>query len=120
MKDKSWRFDPDDVIGRRELQLMNADGSESEVIVEIGRPRRFEDADEGQEDCYAPYRISGGGICVELYAGGVDAVQALQLVMRIVGSDLEALGSSHEDRLTWLQEPAHLGFPACKSTDESR
>jgi hypothetical protein len=71
--DRVNSFNPDDVIARRQLCLVGSDGSESEVIVSIGRPQPFEDL----KDYWVPYKISGGGIDKEFYAGGVDAIQAL-------------------------------------------
>jgi len=45
--------------------------------------------------------------------------QTLQLVMRMVGSELEALGRSLGGRLMWLEDPAHFGFPALGAATES-
>src|SRR5690348_10271957 len=106
--DRVNRFNPDDVIARRELCLVEPDGSESEVIVSIGRPQPFEDF----KDYWVPYKISGGGIDKEFYAGGVDAIQALQLAMVGLGAELYALGRTMGGRLKWNVEEAFLGFPS--------
>lgn len=71
------------------------------VTVEIGAPRKT----RGQDDCFCPYRILGSGDATVRAAYGVDAVQALQLVMRAIGAALAKLPD-----LRWL-DGEDLGFP---------
>jgi hypothetical protein len=106
--DRVNRFNPDDVIACRNLCLVGPDGSESEVVVSIGRPQPFEDS----KDYWVPYKISGGGIEKEFYAGGIDAIQALQLVMVSLGAELKALSRTLGGRLKWNVDEAFLGFPS--------
>jgi hypothetical protein len=49
-----------------------------EVVVTIGKPQPFEDG----EDYFCPYSIEHAGQKKVSYAGGMDAVQALQLTMK--------------------------------------
>jgi hypothetical protein len=87
------------VIAARRLE--SATEPDVAVILEIGKPRKS----RGRDDYFCPYRIRGSSDEVVRAAYGVDAVQALQLVMHAVGStlarrrDLRFLGN--ED----------LGFP---------
>lgn len=84
--------------------LTQRDGSS--LVIELGAPREFED----QSGWYCPYRIGGAGTKVK-FAGGVDAVQAIQMVMVMVGSDLEKINKLAGRGLTW-QGGQELGFPS--------
>jgi hypothetical protein len=93
-----------DVIAIRKLHLQG--GSSSEVAVLIGRPQRFPDSD----DYYCPYRITGVGEQSIHYAGGVDAVQALEEVIRVLPAELAGLLRNHPD-LRWEDAPVgDFGF----------
>jgi hypothetical protein len=63
-------------IAERKL-IMGSD----EVVVTIGKPRPFDD----DEDYFCPYSIEHAGQKKVSYAGGMDAVQALQLAMKKIG-----------------------------------
>ena len=83
-------------------RLLGRDGARGqEVIVEVGAPRMT----PGREEAYCPYRILGLGDEVVRAAYGVDAVQALQLVMHDLGS---ALARHRELR---FHGNSDLGFP---------
>ena len=79
-----------------------------EIFVTIGRPRPFED----KEDYYCPYSIEYAGKKKTRYAGGVDAIQALQLVFKRIGADLFQLAEQSGVSITWLEDtPGFTGFP---------
>ncbi|MGI9487411.1 MAG: DUF6968 family protein [Geminicoccaceae bacterium] len=91
-------------IARRSLLL-----GKDIVLVTIGKPRSF-DPNE-LEGNYCPYSIDFRGRRKWRYAGGVDVVQALQLVMDVISSDLEAIGMKNEGVITWEGLPKGTGFP---------
>jgi hypothetical protein len=76
---------------------------EEKVTVLIGKPEKFPDED----DYFCPYQIVGVGSERVRHAAGVDAVQALQLAMQMIGADLSA--SKQSGKLTWLGDD-ELGF----------
>lgn len=82
-----------DVIAERELQRPGE--KSAPVVVRIGRP-----VPDPEIDWTCSYQIRGIGDERVRTAHGIDAVQALQLCLRMVGADLGALRRSH--RLTWL------------------
>ena len=92
----------DEQIADRTLKM----GTEN-VVVTIGKPRPFDD----NEDFYCPYSIEYAGKKKVSYAGGMDAIQALQLTMKKIGTDLSCLASAHGVLITWLADtPGDTGF----------
>ena len=90
-------------IAVRKLEMGTED-----VIVVIGRPQPFDD----EQDFYCPYSIEWGGQKKLSYAAGMDAVQALQLAMKKIGSDLAHLSKSRGTSIAWLSDtPNDTGFP---------
>lgn len=91
-----------DVIAER--QLVGKKGEQTFAItVKIGRPVPHP---EGDWEC--PYAISGLPNPTSIRVGGVDAVQALSLVLRMIGADLRF---RYKDiHLQWLGMD-DLGFP---------
>lgn len=83
------------------------------VTVVIGKPEKFPDA----EDYYCPYQIVGLGNERVRYAGGVDAVQAMLLALKMIGTDLCTSPEAQAKQLTWQggQSPGDLGFPVPES-----
>lgn len=82
---------PDDigeVIAERKLLMTTADGQVTTVTVRLGRPLPFPD-DTGY---YATFQVTGAGSEKVKYAGGIDAIQALQLAFKMVDAYLDALG----------------------------
>jgi hypothetical protein len=71
------------------------------VTVEIGMPRRA----RGHDDYLCPYRVKGIGDEVVRASYGVDAVQALELVMYAIGSTL-----AKHAHLRWFGDK-NLGLP---------
>lgn len=78
------------------------------VTVTIGKPALFEDGG----DFYCPYAIDFLGKRKISYAGGIDAVQALQLTLKKIGVDLTHLTTPSNEPVTWLEDtPGETGFP---------
>ncbi len=91
------------VIAIREL---NREGMK--VIVKIGKPQRMPD----HSSYFCAYQILGIGHDRLRRAAGIDAVQALQLVLQKIGIDLYALNKANGGALNWeAGEHGDLGFP---------
>jgi hypothetical protein len=90
------------VIATRELSL----SAGKPVTVLIGKPEKFCDSD----DYYCPYQILGFGNQRVRYAGGSDAVQALELTLKKIGADLYTSREAQAGKLSWHGEK-NLGFP---------
>src|SRR5262249_55842003 len=99
-----------DVIATRDLVVREPNGSLRTLTVRIGRPQMFS---EPPDDYFVPYQIMGAGSEKVQYGAGVDAVQALQLVMKMIGADLEALNRDYAEAIRWEagQSPGDFGFP---------
>ena len=92
------------VIATRELDLADV----KKVTVTIGRPETFSDG----INFYCPYQITGIGNKRVRYAGGIDAAQALQLALKMIGADLYTSREAKARALTWEGgENGDLGFP---------
>lgn len=79
-----------------------------EVVVQIGKPVPFPES----TDYFTPYQIQKFGIGRIKYAGGIDAIQSLQLAMKMIGFELADINISLEERLIWEgDENGDLGFP---------
>lgn len=78
------------------------------VTVFIGKPESFPDGN----DYYCPYQITGIKRDRVRYAAGIDAVQALGLVFRMIGADLYTSDEARAGTLIWeAGENGDLGFP---------
>ncbi|HKZ81150.1 MAG TPA: hypothetical protein VJ124_22960 [Pyrinomonadaceae bacterium] len=96
------------VIAVREFSLRDEGGKVTPVSVILGMPQQFPDS----SDYYAPYQITGVGSEKIRYAGGIDAFQALQGAMTLIGADLFALNEKCNHCLAWIgDELGDLGFP---------
>jgi hypothetical protein len=93
------------VVARRELLL----SGRKKVTVEIGKPRKF----RGSPDYFCPFRIRGIGDDFLSRTGGIDAIQALELVMTHIGSLLYYSEEAKAGKLTWDagRVDGDLGFP---------
>jgi hypothetical protein len=90
-------------IATRELQVNG-----KKVTVVIGRPEKFPDG----QDYFCPYQILGMGDEKVSYAGGVDAVQSLQLALKKIGTDLYTSTEYRTKQLCWDgSDSGELGFP---------
>ena len=100
-----------EVIATRQLKLYGE--PEKDVVVKIGKPEQSEHHDY----CC---RIQVTGVGNERVHGiyGVDSVQAIELAMRFLGSELQRLNTQHEGRLRWGDAPkGWFGFPIDKKLD---
>src|SRR4030081_2369044 len=92
------------VIATRELSISVG----TTVTVLIGKPEKFPDS----EDYYCPYQILGLGNQRVRYAGGIDAVQALELALKMIGTDLYTSKEVQAGELSWPGgKKGDLGFP---------
>lgn len=92
------------VIAERTLDL----APRSKVVVRIGKPRKF----RGDGNYFCLYEILWPGKRRISYCGGVDAIQALELAMSMIATDLYT--SPVAAKLTWLGR-RDLGFPILKA-----
>ena len=81
------------VVATRELRLAGGKA----VTVAVGKPEKFPDS----EDYYCPYQILGLGNERIRRAGGIDAVQALELALKMIGTDLCTSKEAQAGELSW-------------------
>ena len=94
-----------EVIATRQLCLM--DESNREISVKIGKPQLSE-----HNDYFCPIQVTGIGEERVHGVYGVDSVQALELAMRYLGSELQRLNTQHQGRIRWGDAPkGWFGFP---------
>ena len=86
-----------DVIAMRELSLVEGDAVPKTVLVKLGKPRQFPDA----SSYYVPFQITGIGSEKVRRAGGVDAIQAIQLAMKMIGATLDKLNQDVGGSIRW-------------------
>ena len=82
------------IIARRSLQTKG--GREVQIIV--GRPEHFPD----EEDFYCPFSVNGLGDDRVRYAGGVDALQALILALKMLSVYVMTLEDVKQGDVQWL------------------
>lgn len=82
------------IIAQRSLQTK--DGCEVQII--IGRPEHFPD----EEDFYCPFAVMGLGDDRIRYAGGVDALQALILALKMLSVYVMTLEDVKRGDVQWL------------------
>ena len=87
------------IIAERRLRVTGQ--PELDVRVRIGMPQPFSN---DSRNYYCPYQISGLGNKKVKYAGGVDALQALELAICILPAELNVL-RRHCPALGWLDAP---------------
>ena len=99
----------DDIIAVRRLRLLGE--PDREIVLKLGRPQLSPDSLE-YEEYYCPYQIAGAGDERVRYAAGVDAFQALQLALTLIGPALSRLKGELDGRLQWDYDDAGgFGFP---------
>ena len=98
-------YDLGEPIAERRLTIQAAAPGADSIVVRIGKPQRFPE----DEDWFCPFEIVGQSERISHYAAGVDAVQALQLAMRMIEIDLATLNQRFSGRLRWLDE-TDFGF----------
>lgn len=81
----------------------------NKVTLTIGKPEPFPDG----QDYYCPYRISGIGSGKVWYAGGVDAIQALIMALKLADVGLRASKEYKAGALSWdgANVAGGLGLP---------
>lgn len=93
------------IIARRLLKLRES-GKESPVAVDIHAPERLSDT-----EWRCSYTINWPHEKAERWGTGVDAVQALQIAMTMIGAELYASDHHREGRLFWERPGNGYGFP---------
>jgi hypothetical protein len=94
------------VIAERQLHYRDTDTGHRVIRILLGAPQQS----VGSDDWYCPFQIVGVGSEKVRAVYGIDAFQALQLVMLIIGASLPA--RNEQVRLWWLEESeVDLGFP---------
>lgn len=94
-----------EIIATRKLSVSGS--TEQEIEILIGRPLQYPKS----SDYYVPYQIVGIGDEKIRYAGGIDSIQCLQLVMKMIYYDVGALNEKLELALRWQgDEAGDLGF----------
>jgi hypothetical protein len=82
-------------VASRRLDLKR-EGVTTRVLVRIGLPY----PDHDQLSFHCPFEISGFGERRLGYAVGVDAIQALQLVMQMIDAELDYLAETNNGKLS--------------------
>jgi hypothetical protein len=101
-------YEVGDIIAIRRLYLTEDNGARKVVLINLRKPREFPDS----SDYYVPFQITGIGSETVFCAGGIDAFQAVQQVMPIIGAQLSLLNESCGGRLVWEgNKEGDLGFP---------
>jgi len=96
-----------EVIAERRLSMTSRDGQQVAITVKLGKPVEFPEG----SGYYAPFQITGIGSEKIKYAGGVDAIQAIQLAMKMVAATLNALQDQQAVELSWeAGDEGDLGF----------
>ena len=94
-----------EVIATRTLSLV--DDPSREIVVKIGKPQLSE-----HDEFHCAIQVTGIGEERVYGIFGVDSVQALQLAMRFLGSELQRLNTQHHGRIRWGDAPTGwFGFP---------
>ncbi len=90
------------VIAQRSLRAGN-----DLVVVTIGKPEFTDD----ENDYYCSYSIEFKGDKRLSYACGIDSIQAIQLVIKKIGSDLVGLSNKINLPISWFPDtPGETGF----------
>jgi len=99
----------DEIIATRTYEWLRGESAVEEVIINIGKPYPFDDG----IDFICPYQIVTRERDKKLYAAGVDAVQALQLVMNSIGAELQYIERQFGGKLRIKDfgDDSALGFP---------
>lgn len=100
-----------EIIAVRELYLTNQEAPKRTLRVLVGTPQPLPDGG----GYYCPFQILGAGSERVKYAAGIDAVQALQLVMVMIGASLEFLNRELGGSLRWEgSSEGEFGFPSSR------
>jgi hypothetical protein len=88
------------VLAERLLRVLGR--PDLEVRVRLGVPRSF--PDDPLNNYYCPYQVTGIGDAKVRYAGGVDSLQALELALHLLPTELDRLRQEYPG-LGWLDAP---------------
>ena len=91
------------IIATRELEFVCEGGERETVVVSIGVPVVGEDA----ETWYCPYRVKGMSFEKQRHTVGIDSVQALDLALGVIGSELIYISRHRKGVFQFLGEPGH-------------
>lgn len=98
-----------EIIAIREFGAIDGSALTQKVRVLIGKPEQFPEG----PGYYCPFQISGAGSEDIKYAVGIDAVQALQLAMVMIGATLDFRNQELGGILQWEgSSKGDLGFPS--------
>ena len=85
--------------------------SSREVVLRLGKPQRSPGSMESEE-YYCPFQLIGVGDERVRYAAGVDAFQAIELALTVIGGLMARLREEHKGRLRWdYDDRGGFGFP---------
>jgi hypothetical protein len=94
-----------EVVATRKLYLV--DEPSKETLVKIGKPQP-----SNHNDYCCPVQVTGIGEERVYGIFGVDSVQAVELGMRFLGSELQRLNTRYEGRIRWGDAPnGWFGLP---------
>jgi len=97
-----------EVIATRTLLLLRDNTAALEVLVLLGKPQAGPD----HQYFYCPYQVKGVGEEKMKSVYGIDAFQALQLTLSILGVELEVLNKELGGKLRWDRDDKRgFGFP---------
>jgi hypothetical protein len=101
------------VVAERRLRVSGR--PDLDVRLRIGKPRPY--PDDPRENYYCPYEITGLGKEHGGHIGGVDAIQAVELTLRVLPSVLDALRREYPG-LGWEDAPpGDYGFTLPSESD---
>lgn len=103
-----------DVMAVRTYRLFddsNRIESSRGVVLRLGKPQRSPESTEFEE-YYCPFQLIGVGDERVRYAAGVDAFQAIELALGLIGGLMGRMGEEHKGRLRWdYDDQGGFGFP---------
>ena len=91
---------PGVVIASREMAFVYSDGRKEKVFLKIGMPFEY---GEGLDWC-CPYEIGTKSSKKLFGMFGIDALQALELTMKIIGVEIEQWEKSKKGKFYFLDE----------------
>jgi len=89
------------IVAERQLKLVLSNGVKQDAIIKIGMPFQFDD--DGTWIC--PYELSGQDYNYKFGMVGIDSMQALQLTLKTLPSELERWARNDQGSFEYLGEP---------------
>lgn len=88
--------------------VVSSSNSDPHVVVRLGFPKQR--PSDGRFECAV--EIDKGTTCYTRYMNGVDALEALQLAIVMIGTRLKGINDDSPEPLTWMRgERTDLGVP---------